>query len=91
MSNAVSKGVANIIKTLDNLVRNTGINADGIAGIFDVLKVKINDSFTFINKSIDSSTPYIVGFMKVTSQLTPVVNTLTPVLVAAGSAFYILR
>ncbi|MFP7216938.1 tape measure protein [Lactococcus garvieae] len=87
MSNAVSKGVANIIKTLDNLVRNTGINADGIAGIFDVLKVKINDSFTFINKSIDSSTPYIVGFMKVTSQLTPVVNTLTPVLVAAGSAF----
>lgn len=87
MSNAVSKGVANIIKTLDNLVRNTGINADGIAGIFDVLKVKINDSFTFINKSIDSSTPYIIGFMKVTSQLTPVVNTLTPVLVAAGSAF----
>lgn len=86
MSNAVSKGVANIIKTLDNLVRNTGINADGIAGIFDVLKVKINDSFTFINKSIDSSTPYIVGFMKVTRNLIPVVDTLTPALVAAGVA-----
>lgn len=86
MSNAVSKGVANIIKTLDNLVRNTGINADGIAGIFDVLKVKINDSFTFINKSIDSSTPYIVGFMKVTRNLIPVVDALTPALVAAGVA-----
>lgn len=87
MSNAVSKGVANIIDTLDKLVKNAGINADGIAGIFDVLKVKINDSFTFINKSIDSSTPYIVGFMKVTRNLIPVVDTLTPALVAAGVAF----
>ena len=86
MSNAVSKGVANIIDTLDKLVKNAGINADGIAGIFDVLKVKINDSFTFINKSIDSSTPYIVGFMKVTRNLIPVVDALTPALVAAGVA-----
>lgn len=87
MANAVSKGVANIIDSLNKLVQNTGINANGIAGIFDVLKGNINSAFKSINKSIDSATPYIVKFMKVTQNLIPVVRSLTPILVAAGAGF----
>ncbi len=87
MANATSKGVANIIKSLDNLVKNAGINADGIAGIFDVLKGKINDSFNLINKSIDSATPYIENLIKLVGKLTPMLPALTAGATGVGIAF----
>lgn len=91
MANAISKGVANTIKALDNLVKTSGINADGIAGIFDVLKGSINKAFNSINKAIEGASPYVEGFMKAVSKLTPVVPPLTIALLALTASFVTLK
>lgn len=87
MANAISKGVANTIKALDELVKSSGINSKGIAGVFDVLKVQVNNAFNSINKAIVSTAPYISKFIAGISGLAPVVSKLTPVLAGATTAF----
>jgi len=77
MANAIGKGVANSITALDDLVVASGINSDGIAGIFDVLKGKINDSFNAMNKAIASAAPYIETFIKLLGKLSPLIPPLT--------------
>ena len=87
MANSISKGVANSIKALDNLVKTSGINADGIAGIFDVLKGQINNAFNSINKAIEGASPYVEAFIKTVSKLTPLIPPLTVAVTGLAAAY----
>lgn len=87
MANAISKGVANTIKALDELVRTSGVNADGIAGVFDVLKVQVNNAFNSINKAIVSTAPYISQLIKALGKLTPMLPSFTAGVTGVGIAF----
>lgn len=86
MANAIGKGVANSITSLDNLVKSSGLNADGIAGIFDVLKGQINNAFNTINKAIEGASPYVEGFIGVVAKLTPLIPPLAIGLTGVGTA-----
>ncbi|MDG4966256.1 tape measure protein [Lactococcus lactis] len=87
MANAISKGVGNTIQALDDLVKASGINADGIAGIFDVLKAQINKSFTAVNKAIVSTAPYISKFIGLLGDLKPLIPPLTVGIAGLATAF----
>lgn len=91
MANAIGKGVANSITALDDLVVASGINSDGIAGIFDVLKGKINDSFNAMNKAIASAAPYIETFIKLLGKLSPLIPPLTISVISLATAFATMK
>lgn len=86
MGNAVTKGVANVIKALDQFVKDAGINADGIMGIFDKMKEGINTSFKFVISSIEVVTPYFAQFIKVIGSLKPLLPPLTVAITGVGTA-----
>ncbi|HFK2761593.1 TPA: tape measure protein [Enterococcus faecalis] len=91
MANAIGKGVANSITALDELVVKSGLNSDGIAGIFDVLKGKINDSFTAINKAIVGVSPYVEGFIGLLSKMSPLIPPLTISVISLATAFTTMK
>lgn len=91
MANAIGKGVANSITALDELVVKSGLNSDGIAGIFDVLKGKINDSFTAINKAIVGVSPYVEGFIGLLSTMSPLIPPLTISVISLATAFATMK
>lgn len=86
MSNAVTKGVANVIKALDQFVKDAGINADGIMGIFDKMKDGINASFKIVISSIESVTPYFTKLIQVIGSLTPILPPLTIAIIGVATA-----
>lgn len=86
MGNAVTKGVANVIKAFDQFVKDAGINADGIMGIFDKMKEGINTSFKFVISSIEAATPYFAQFIKVIGSLKPLLPPLTIAITGIGTA-----
>ncbi|WP_423367650.1 tape measure protein [Melissococcus plutonius] len=86
MANAITKGVANIIKALDNFIKNAGINADGIAGIFDQVKVAINMAFDSIIKTIEIVTPAFATLFKAISDLEPIIKVMTPIIAGLAVA-----
>ncbi|MBO0438972.1 tape measure protein [Candidatus Enterococcus ikei] len=86
MGNAVTKGVANVIKALDQFVKDAGINADGIMGIFDKMKEGINTSFKIVIGSIEAVTPYFGQLFKVIGSLTPLLPPLAIGLTGVGTA-----
>ncbi|MGM0220062.1 tape measure protein [Enterococcus sp. AZ126] len=81
MGNAVTKGVANVIKALDQFVKDSGINADGIMGIFDKMKAGINTAFKGVISSIELVTPVFSSLFKTIGSLTPL---LAPLAIAAA-------
>lgn len=91
MKSAVTKGLANIIKAIDNFVRDAGINAKGIAGVFDDMKAAINMSFDAIIASIEMVTPAFASLLKAVETLTPALKIMTPIVIGLAAAYGTLK
>lgn len=88
LKNAVTVGVANIIKSFDNLSQAT--TGKSIYKNIDGLKVIISSSFKAIGSVIESAAPAVIAFAGGVKASIPVIKALTPViigLVAAYAAF----
>lgn len=62
MRNAVTNGMANMLTSIDNGLKQAGTG--GIAAIFDSAKLSIIASFKVINSTVQASMPIIVGVFK---------------------------
>lgn len=62
MRNAVTNGLAEMLKSIDNGLKKAGTG--GFAKIFDNIKVAINNSFSAINSTITKYIPIIVNTIK---------------------------
>ncbi|MDV8935956.1 tape measure protein [Leuconostoc sp.] len=62
MRNAVTNGLAEMLKSIDNGLKKAGTG--GFAKIFDNIKVAINNSFSAINSTITKYIPVIVNTIK---------------------------
>lgn len=85
LGNAVSKGVANTITSLDGLSKE--VTGKSIAQHFDSTKVIINTAFNGINKSIKSATPYIKELNSGIGKTIDVANRFSPAIIAVGAGF----
>lgn len=62
MRNAVTNGLAEMLKSIDNGLKKAGTG--GFAKIFDNIKVAINNSFSAINSTITKYIPIIIGVIE---------------------------
>lgn len=85
LKSAVVKGLANVIKALDDLSKST--TGKTIAKNFDSMKVVINSSFDGITKAINKSTPVIKTVISVLSTLTSTVKPMAPLISGVAAAF----
>ncbi|MGN7311452.1 tape measure protein [Alkalicoccobacillus gibsonii] len=84
LQTAVSRGVANVIASIDNM--SQAVTGKNIAENIDGLKTVVNSAFKVINSSIQSATPYIVGFKNALQPVMPIVSALSPVFIGLASA-----
>lgn len=69
MRNAVTNGLAEMLKSIDNGLKKAGTG--GFAKIFDNIKVAINNSFSAINSTITKYIPIIIG---VIAKMIPIIK-----------------
>src|SRR5690625_2945319 len=85
LRNAAARGMADIIKSFDNLSKE--LTGKDIAQNIDSLKRIVNQSFKAIGRAIEASAPYVKAFASAVSSLIPIVKTLSPVLIGMASAY----
>lgn len=85
LKNAAAKGIANIIDSFNDL--SIAVTGKDIAQNIDSLKVAVNASFSFMQKSIEATTPVFKLFGSVVSATLPILKELTPVIIGAGTAY----
>lgn len=83
MQTSITRGLADMITTLDNGVKQAGVKG-GIAGLFLKARVVIDDSFKDINKIISIAIPYIIDLFNI---LGPIIRDIGPVVVTMGGGF----
>jgi tape measure domain-containing protein len=89
LKNAVVKGVANIIKALDDL--SQAATGKSIAENFDALKVLINAAFSVIVKVIKASTPVFKLLFSVLKAGVTAIKPLVPAIISLTSAIVAMR
>ena len=89
LKNAVVKGVANIIKALDDL--SQAATGKSIAENFDALKVLINAAFSVIVKIIKASTPIFKLLFSVLKSGVIAIKFLVPAIISLTSAIVAMR
>jgi tape measure domain-containing protein len=89
LKNAVVKGVANIIKALDDL--SQAATGKSIAENFDALKVLINAAFSVIVKVIKASTPVFKLLFSVLKAGVTAIKPLIPAIISLTSAIVAMR
>lgn len=82
---SVSRGLANVIKALDELSSN--VTGSSIAENIDKAKVVINAAFKVIVKVIEGATPIVKLFAGAVKAALPVVDALTPAIVGLLAAY----
>jgi tape measure domain-containing protein len=85
LQTAMSRGLANVIQTMNDL--SESMSGKSIAQHLDNLKVIINSSFSFINKTIKGSEPVIKGLIVVFNALLATVKFLSPVIGGLAVSF----
>ena len=91
LANATAKGMANILESVNNLVKE--VTGKDIAGHLQSLRFVVDASFTAIGKVIESTAPVIIVFAAGIKGLIPIVDTLTPAilgLIAAYTAYTVI-
>lgn len=89
LKNAVVKGVANIIKALDDL--SQAATGKSIAENFDALKVLINAAFSVIVKIIKASAPVFKLLFSVLKAGVTAIKPLVPAIISLTSAIVAMR
>lgn len=89
LKNAAVKGLANVMKALDDLSKAT--TGKTIAQNLDTMKAVVNTSFKTINKAIESSTPVIKGLITVFGVLIKAADGLSPALTGVTVAFVAIK
>ena len=89
LKNAVVKGVANIIKALDDL--SQAATGKSIAENFDALKILINAAFSVIVKVIKASTPVFKLLFSVLKAGVTAIKPLVPAIISLTSAIVAMR
>lgn len=89
LKNAAVKGLANVMKSLDEV--SQAVTGNTIAENLDGMKVVVNKTFDSVNKTIIASTPIIKGAGIAFEFVTDSADALSPVLVALTVAFVGLK
>ncbi|MGX6979122.1 tape measure protein [Vagococcus elongatus] len=89
LKNAVSKGLANILKSFDNLSK--AVTGQTIAKNIDGMKVVINAAFKSMGTAIELTTPLFKVFASVVKGTVSVGKTLSPVLMGVAVAYGALK
>lgn len=85
LGNAITKGVANIIKAFDDLSKK--VTGKSIAEHLDSLKGVVNAAFKAMNTAIKATAPVFEALFAVVKAGIPLFEKLTPLIIAAGAAF----
>lgn len=85
LSNATSKGLANIIEAMNDL--SIEVTGKSIAKNLDGVKVAINASFKVMTDVIRGATPVVKVFINVLSGLITIIKPLTPAILGMVAAF----
>lgn len=89
LRNTASKGLANIIKDLDNL--SVAVTGKNIAKNLDSLKVLVNQTFIAVGKSIQGVTPIIILSAKAFDMVIDAAKFLSPVLIGVAAGYAALK
>lgn len=89
LRNTASKGLANIIKDLDNL--SVAVTGKNIAKNLDSLKVLVNQTFVAVGKSIQGVTPIIILSAKAFEMVIDAAKFLSPVLIGVAAGYAALK
>lgn len=89
LQNAAVKGLANVIKKLDDLSKKTTNNS--IAKNIDNMKVIVNNSFKAMGTAIDKSEPFVRVFMGSLKLTYSTAKSLTPILYGLATAYAALK
>lgn len=82
---AVSRGVANVITSFDNLSQK--VTGNTIAQNIDNMKDVVSASFAVVTSAIDKSTPVVIFFADTVKAAISVVQTLTPAIIGLMTAY----
>lgn len=85
LKNATVKGLANVLESIDKVVKK--VSGKNIAENLDSLKKVVNNTFKFVEKTIETSIPLIVLLSDSFKILAKVGKELSPVLIGVGTAF----
>lgn len=89
LRNTASKGLANIIKDLDNL--SVAVTGKNIAKNLDSLKVLVNQTFIAVGKSIQGVTPIIILATKGFGMLLNAIEPLIPAIISFVAVYATLK
>ena len=89
LHNAAAKGLANVIKALDEL--SIAITGKNIAQNIDNLKVIVNGAFTSMTNAIRLSEPVVMAFAKALGITYEAAKILSPVLIGLAAAYGTLK
>ncbi|WP_342512250.1 tape measure protein [Sporosarcina sp. FSL K6-1522] len=85
LKNAATVGVANIIKSFDNLSKAT--TGKTIYKNIDSLKVVVSSSFKAIGAAIEGAAPIVIAFASAAQATIPVVQALSPAIIGLVAAY----
>lgn len=91
MQNAITRGTANSIEAIDDFVKEAGINADGIAGVFDDMKNNISRSFEVVNGVLKKTTPLFSALTSVVKGTTKVLLDHKPAVIGVATALATMK
>lgn len=89
LQNAATKGLANIIKDLDDLTKK--VTNKTIAQHIDSMKYLVNDSFKVMGRAIKTAEPFLKTFVSTMKISNSTAKTLSPVIVGLGTAYVGLK